>query len=170
MQIIQHQELASTQSSITFSSIPQTCTDLLCVVSDRSTVNDAALYLQFNSSTTSYSICRLLGTGSGGGITQTFSERIAGFAQNTNYTTSTFANTAIYIPNYKTSNQKSWSADSVTENNATGSYAGIISGVWTGTDAITSLTISVNGGSLVQYSSATLYGILAGSDGIVTVS
>jgi hypothetical protein len=169
MQIIQHQELASTQASITFSSIPQTFTDLLCVVSDRSTVNDAALYLQFNASTTGYAIRRLLGTGSSA-LSQSFSERIAGFAQNTSFTASTFANTAIYIPNYRTSNQKSWSSDSVTENNATGSYAGIIAGLWTGTDAITSLTISVNGGSLVQYSSATLYGITAGSSGGITVS
>jgi hypothetical protein len=170
MQIIAHQELASAQASITFSSIPQTYTDLYLVVSERNaSSNDVGLFAAFNGSTSNYSIRRLIGTGSSA-LSQNFAERLIGASANANYTASTFSNNAIYIPNYTSSNYKSWSADSVTENNATGSYQQIIAGLWSDNSAITSIVITPNGGSLAQYSSATLYGITKGSDGIVTVS
>jgi hypothetical protein len=38
-------------------------------------------------------------------------------------TAGTFSNSEIYIPNYTSSNQKSFSSDSVTENNATSAIA-----------------------------------------------
>lgn len=168
MQVIQHQELGSAQSSIVFSSIPQTYTDLLLVLSEKNaSANDVAVFLQFNSSTTGYTIRRLLGTGSGSGINQSFGERQLGFSSNANFTASTFSSTLAYFPNYTSSAQKSWSVDTITENNAGNAYAGILGGIWTGTDPITSLTLSPNGGSFVQYSSATLYGILKGSNGVV---
>ena len=169
MQVIQHYELASAASSIEFTSIPDTYTDLYVLFTDRNaSVNDVASYLKFNASTSGYSVRRLIGTGSTAS-SQSYSERIAGFSENANFTANTFSNTALYIPNYTSSNQKSWSSDSVTENNGY-SYAGIIAGLWTGTDAISTLTLSPNGGSFAQYSSATLYGITAGSDGTTTVS
>jgi hypothetical protein len=94
------------------------------------------------------------------------------FTSPSNYTADTFGNTAIYIPNYQASGvAKSFSTDGVAENNATSASLGITAGLSEITAAITSIRIappaSIN---WVEYSSATLYGILAGSDGIVSVS
>ena len=170
MKLIQHQELGSAQSSITFSSIPQTFTDLYLLVSDRNaSSNDVAMYVTFNGSTSGYTVRRLIGTGSSA-LSQTFSERLIAASGNANYTASTFSNNAIYIPNYTSSSNKTWSSDAVTENNATGSYQQIVAGLWSNTAAITALEICPNGGTFAQYTSATLYGITKGSDGITTVS
>jgi hypothetical protein len=65
----------------------------------------------------------------------------------------------MYIPNYASSNYKSFSIDSVTENNGTVAYQIMHAGVWSNTAAITSLTITAAGGNLAQYSTATLYGV-----------
>jgi hypothetical protein len=171
MQVIQHQELASSQASITFSSIPQTFTDLLVVTSlrtSRSAVAEQVL-ISLNGSTSSFSVRALYGSGSS---TASFSAgRDTLNAVSANATANTFSNSSIYLPNYTSANNKSFSADDVTENNGTEAYQFIIAGLWSDTAAITSLALTPGaGGSFVQYSSATLYGILKGSDGIVTVS
>jgi hypothetical protein len=175
MQIIQHQELASSQASITFSSIPQTFTDLYLVISGRlSAANSEGLFIEFNGVTSGYSARDLYGTGSSAasstnpfGIT---SKLFVGSQASTAQTSNTFGVTTAYIPNYTSSNQKSVSADNIYENNATAAGMDVLAGLWTGTGAITSIVITSNNGNLVQYSSATLYGITKGSDGIVTVS
>jgi hypothetical protein len=75
-------------------------------------------------------------------------------------TSSTFANMEWYIPNYAGSTNKSTSYDGVSENNGTLAYAGFYAGLWSNTSAITSLKIeSGNGNTMLQYSTATLYGI-----------
>ena len=175
MQVVQHQELASAQASITFSSIPQTFTDLYLVISGRlSSANSEGLFIEFNGVTSGYSARDLYGTGSSAasstnpfGIT---SKLFVGSQASTAQTSNTFGVTTAYIPNYTSSNQKSVSADNIYENNATAAGQDVLAGLWTGTGAITSIVITSNNGNLVQYSSATLYGITKGSDGIVTVS
>ena len=177
MQVIQHQELGSAQASIEFTSIPQTFTDLVIVTSFRTTATDAAdSYIQFNTDTGSnYSFRRLYGEGSGSGQSDSVSGaatagRVSRVVGNS-YTSNTFSNDTIYIPNYKASTAKSISIDTVEENNATRSYQMIYATAWTGTAAITSLKLQVLGGvNFAQYSSATLYGITAGSSGGVVVS
>jgi hypothetical protein len=175
MQIIQHQELASAQASITFSSIPQTYTDLYLVISGRlSSANSEGLFIEFNGTTSGYSARDLFGNGSSAasstnpfGIT---SKLFVGSQSSTAQTASTFGVTTAYIPNYTSSNQKSVSADNIYENNGTAAGMDVLAGLFTGTAAITSIVITSNNGNLVQYSSAALYGITKGSDGIVTVS
>jgi hypothetical protein len=176
MEIIQHTELASAAASITFSSIPQTYTDLLIVFSARSTVtNTQDVYLQFNGDTSSgYTMRRLFGTGSGVASDAISSATATGFrvgrALGTNTTASTFSNCQVYIPNYRSSVAKSASSDQVDENNATASFQLITACLYSGTSAITSILMGGLGGSFAQYSSATLYGITSGSDGTTTVS
>ena len=51
---------AAGASSITFTSIPQTYTDLKVVASARNTGNGSGQYLTFNGSSTSYSAKRLI--------------------------------------------------------------------------------------------------------------
>lgn len=175
MQLIQHQELGSAQASLTFSSIPQTFTDLYLLVSARlSSTNSEGLFVEFNGSTSGYSARDLYGTGSSAassvnpyGIT---SKLFIGSQASSAQTSSTFNNTSVYIPNYTSSNAKSVSTENVMETNATATNMDVLAGLWTGTAAITSIVITSNNGNLVQYTSATLYGILKGSDGVTTVS
>lgn len=149
-------------SSITFSSIPGTYTDLAILVSAKTnktpdTASDCVI--SFNSNTSNYSGTRLYGSGSGAS-SDSPTNRFA-FEAPANSTASTFGNAWIYIPNYAGSANKSYTSDSVTENNATEAYTMLFAGLWTNTSAITSidLGIAAAGTKFVQYSTAYLYGI-----------
>jgi hypothetical protein len=173
MQIIQHQELASAQASITFSSIPQTYTDLYLVVSPRAVASSdfPAVGIRFNSATTNYSTRYLLGSGSSAASGSVAGNYLrVGNTSGSSQTSNTFGSFVIYIPNYTAATSKSVSSDSVSENNATAGYQNIVAGLWSDNAAISTITVLVDGFNMEAYSSATLYGILKGSDGIVTVS
>jgi hypothetical protein len=169
MQVIEHQELASAQTAITFSLIPQTFTDLLLVFSAR---GQGDVKIKFNGSSTLPSRRHLFGNGGSAG-SGSGTDGYVGRSAPTTATANTFGNTQVYIPNYTSSSAKTYSVDSVDENNGTTAFQMIIAGLWNVTDPITSLEISdLGGGALqfVQYSSATLYGVLKGSDGVTSVS
>ena len=174
MQVIEHYEVPSGgQASITFSDIPQTFTDLYLVMSLRNGTADQpvggrAFRLDFNNFATGATNRALRGQGSGtpSSFTDNFFTQVG-----SGDTASTFGNGSAYIPNYTSSTAKSFSIDSVGENNATFAEQQINAQLWNVTDAITIIRInSPYAGNLAQYSSATLYGILAGSDGTTTVS
>ncbi len=172
MQVIQHIEVgAGGVAALEFTSIPQTFTDLMLLTSTRSaTGGNVDITFFLNSSSSSYNVRYLYGTGSsvGSGSSTT---SYAGYTVPSSYTANTFSNCSLYIPNYTSSNNKSWSIDSVIENNATGSFQGINAGLWSNTSAVTSLKFTTTDGSnFAQYTSATLYGVLKGSDGVTTVS
>ena len=168
MQHIETVTLAGTQSSITFSSIPQTFTDLFLVYSVRTnqTSFPSAVRVAFNGNTANFTGRYLEGSGSSAASGSL--ARYAGAFYD--ITANTFTNHQMYIPNYASAVAKSFSVDAVTESNTSQAYQDIIAGLWNDTAAITSITLSVGSNSFVQYSSASLYGILAGSDGIVSVS
>jgi hypothetical protein len=146
-------------ATIDFTSIPQTYTDLKIVISPRhteaATSNDVLVTL--NSSTANFTGKRLYGSGSGVGSDTT--ARVIGVTVGASATASVFGNNEVYFPNYTSANFKAFSADITGENNATTSYLMFIGGLWSNTAAITSITLTANGGSFVQYSTATLYGI-----------
>ena len=144
-------------ATIDFTSIPQTYTDLKIVLSIRSNFTELDTYLLFNSSSTSFTGKRLYGSGTAAASDST--SRSYGLINMSSYTASTFANNEIYIPNYTSSNYKSYSVDSVTENNATSAYAIFVAGLWSNTAAITSITFALSTANFVQYSTAHLYGI-----------
>ena len=152
-------------SSITFSSIPQTYTDLKVVMSARSdqtiATYDGDVYtIEFNSSTSNFSKTYLYGNGSSA-ISISTSNNLFGWIDPSNYTASTFGNLDIYISNYTGSTNKSFSIDSVTENNGTQAYCNFIACLWSNTAAITSITLKAYNASskFVQYTTASLYGI-----------
>jgi hypothetical protein len=156
--------LSGTQSSITFTAIPSTYTDLLIKVSARddnsASANGSYYIIYFNGSSTSYSDIFLRGNGSSVG-SGSFAQ-YAGNSVTTAQTSNTFSNDEIYIPNYAGSTNKTYSADAVVENNATGAFATFNAGLWSNTAAITSVKIeAANGGAnLFQIgSSFYLYGI-----------
>ena len=151
-------------TSISFSSIPATYTDLLIMGSLRNSAADTNTdtVLTFNSNTSSYSGRRLAGNGSSAssdtqGAANGYYFSLTG--EGTNWTASTFSNGSIYIPNYTSSNNKSISTDAVAENNATAASAQLAAGLWSNSAAITSITLTSGNGNFVQYSTATLYGI-----------
>jgi len=146
-------------SSVTFSSIPATWTDLVVKFSTRTTISGISddVYMYPNGLSTNSSGIQIGGTGAG-----TFSNSntyAGGFTDGSTATSNTFANTEIYIPNYTSSNYKSHSTDTVLENNATASYMALQAGLWSNTAAITSLQILAPNGVFVQYSTFYLYGI-----------
>jgi len=146
-------------SSIDFTSIPQTYTDLVMLTSLRNTSTDADAIITFNTSGGTYTGRRLLGLGSGSPISDTQSQ--AAIRLNVSgQTASTFASGSMYITNYTSSNAKSLSTDSVSENNAVDAVAMFSANSWSGTDAITKITLSIVGAqTFAQHSTATLYGI-----------
>jgi hypothetical protein len=148
-------------TTIDFTSIPQTFTDLKIVLSSRvSTVNVDALSLSINGGATAISNQKYV-DGTGSAVRSGTSTPYQALKQPSDYTASVFGNTEFYIPNYSTTNvYKNISSYSVIENAASASYLGFSSSSWSSTSAITSISISiVGGGNFVQYSTATLYGI-----------
>jgi hypothetical protein len=157
-------------ASIEFTAISGDYTDLVVLVSGRGTSNEGvggAVYnVRFNGSSVNYSGRRLAGNGS-----SAFSSADFFLPMSANdYTANTFGNSQIYIPNYRSAVAKSWSGDSVGENNASNALQYIVAGLWNDTSAIISIQLIPNIGNFAQHSSASLYGITAGSDGIVAVS
>jgi len=150
-------------TTIEFSSIPSTYTDLCVKASlrtSRATITDN-LTVRFNLSTTGYSVVRLRGDGVSASSTtasaQTGISLVASINGSTG-TANTFSNQEIYIPNYASANNKSVSIDSVGENNSTTAYQFLLDGLWEDSTAINNIRLSsVN--NFVQYSTATLYGI-----------
>ena len=145
-------------ANIDFTSIPSTFTDLCVKASIRLTGADDYFLIRFNSSTTSYTVRVLEGSGSSASSgTNTI---IYGRADSSTQTASTFSNAEFYVPNYAGSTNKSLSIDSVQENNATAANMTLSAGLWSNTSAITSISLIQPGGmSLAQYSTAYLYGV-----------
>ena len=154
-------------SSIDFTSIPSTYTDL-CVVmslrSNRATVVYDTGRIRFNSdSGNNYAASKRLYGDGGTAISDAPAIVNSGLFEMptaAGATANTFGNMQVYIPNYAGSAYKSYSSDGVSENNGTTSFTTLIAGLWNSTSAITSITLTPFAGSAwVQYSTAYLYGI-----------
>jgi hypothetical protein len=146
-------------ANMTFSSIPSTYTDLVIKISARDTRSGfgSNTIIGFNGSTSNFTFRRLIGDGSTAESDTAFGLGV--FNGNTS-TSNTFANAEVYIPNYTSSNNKSYSVDSVSENNNTTAYQQLTAGLWSQTTAITSVNLyPASGENWMQYSTATLYGI-----------
>jgi hypothetical protein len=153
-------------ATIDFTSIPATYTDLVLKLSTRQSGASSATTIRmgFNGSTAAiYSYRYIQGDGgsasssSGTGATNTSNETVVN--NGAGATASTFASGEVYIPNYTSANAKSWSADSVQENNASTAYSRLTAGLWNNSTAINRISLVDSEGNFVQYSTATLYGI-----------
>ncbi len=158
--------LSSTTATVTFSSIPQTYTDLVLRISARTGRTDPDIVLlTFNSdsasSGTTYSDTQLFATSTTPGSSRNsnaptvYGARIDG----ANETANTFSSTEFYIPNYTASVNKSFSSISVYENNSTtvfGLFAN--ANLWRNTAAVTQINMTAVS-SYVAGSSFYLYGI-----------
>lgn len=147
-------------TTIDFTNIPQTYTDLLVKLSLRDGTYASATstcYYKFNNDINNQSHKRLFdnaGTaGSGSG-----SSMIISNINGSTGTSNTFSNSELYIPGYASSNYKSSSVDNVMSNNSTTVYFGILACLWNSTAAINQITFTSDG-NFAQYSTAYLYGI-----------
>ena len=151
-------------ANIDFTSIPATYTDLVVLLSARGTENQVynSMKLQFNNATANYSSKEIYGSGSAAASVSRGTTDSGLYIGNVNGNTSTsnsFSNFSIYVPNYAESNYKSVSVDAVQENNATEAYTQFTAGLWSDTSAITSIKFSWSTTTIMQYSTAYLYGI-----------
>ena len=141
-------------NTISFTSIPQTYTDLVIKASLRGSTTTTTFAVQVNG-TTITSVIRLFG---GGNFTSadTFNEH---YINPSDFTANAFGSTDLYFPNYATSINKTYGVDSVGENDATQAYMNFASNLTNITNPITSINLIRTSGNFVQYSSADLYGI-----------
>lgn len=158
--------LGSTASSITFSSIPATYTDLVIVINARSNGTGGGtdgLELRFNSdSGSNYSYTQLYGNGSSAVSTRstnTTSAAIGNIPVSDNGSSSYFDVCTGQIMNY--SNSTTYKTV-LGRSGPASSYVIARVGLWRNTAAITSVTAVLNGGnSFLTGTIASIYGIKA---------
>lgn len=172
MQLIQTITVgAAGASSIEFTNIPQNATDLLIVISGRtlSTAQNSILTLNGDTSDSNYLRNWFYGYGSTiyaeGGNT-----RVSYFTNGSFQVANSFGSSSIYIQNYSSISSKTVITEMSTPHTSTSSVGvGVGSLRWSNTAAITSCTLT-GFDNFVQNSTASLYSITKGSDGITTVS
>jgi hypothetical protein len=160
--LIASNELSTSTSTITFSSIPQTYTDLLLRVSSRMDGANAGIQVKPNNSGASYTTRRILKDVSARTADSITSLNWFGL-QNGNWTFSnSFSHNDYYIPDYSSSGTfyKVASLNTTTTNNSTTQYMGFFGNKLNTTDAITSIVIIAEGAAnFVSGSGFYLYGI-----------
>ncbi len=139
-------------SSIDFTSIPATYTDLCVLYSVRGNTIEG-VYVQFNSSTSNFTGRYLYSDGS-----NVSSASLARYIGSINNTTSTFTNGSLYITNYAASANKSFSVDEIYDQYTSVGNMNFISGLWESSSAITSIKLEAAAG-FTQHSTAYLYGV-----------
>jgi hypothetical protein len=155
---------AAGAASVTFNSIPQTgYTDLVIKYSSRDirgSATQSGLLMSLNGLTTNFTTKAIEGAGSGTPASYSSSSGDVGTENSVSSTANTFTNGEIYLPNYRSANFKSYSSESAMENNATTAFLDMYAGLWSNTAAITSIGLNT-GGTFVQYSTFSLYGVSA---------
>ena len=163
----------STTNIVTFSSIPQTYTDLLLLYSGRQTTNAGNIWAfmkvllngTFYSGSGNYGAQLIMFGQSGSPATDNQSNEAQGNLNGNTSTSGYFSSSFLYLPNYRSSNLKSYYINNFDENdpgNAAGPYFSQLAGFTSSTtSAITSLSIQdySNANTIVAQSVFTLYGI-----------
>jgi hypothetical protein len=163
--------LGSDTASVTFSSIPQTYTDLVVVGSvrtDRASQYVDIVGVKFNGNTSNYSDRNLYGDVTTAKSTSNASGAYGFgwllYANGPSSTADTFGSSFAYIPNYAGSTNKSYSSEYATESNSSTqnhAFIGALAGLWANTSAITSMDLIPGfGTNFKSGSSFFLYGIL----------
>jgi hypothetical protein len=152
--------LTGNQASVTFSSISNTYTDILFSYSIRGTNVDSfrGLRLSVNGSTANLSVRQFQGLGSGTPGSYTGTNDI-GAGNTAGSTSNTFTSGQIYFTNYTSSNNKPFSGETASENNASLAILQMYAGLFNSSSAISSLGISFDANDIASGSSFYLYGI-----------
>lgn len=151
--------LSSAQSSVTFSGIPQTYTDLVVVLSVKGTAsgNDIDVSGQFNSDTGSnYSWTRIYGTGSAAGSQRGSSVAYLRIGNMAGSGYSSYSPMILNVQNY--SNTTTFKTMLGRPNNPDRIVDAYVN-LWRNTAAITSFTVSASSGNFDTGSTFNLYGV-----------
>jgi hypothetical protein len=150
--------LGSAASSITFSSIPATYTDLVLVVTGLFTSSGGNSRIRFNGDTgTNYSNTRLQGDGTSASSNRSTSQAFLRLDYDGN--SSTVPNmTRTNIFSYAGSTNKTCLIESSEDKNGSGSTVRTV-GLWRDTSAITSIEVLMSSSTFATGTIATLYGI-----------
>lgn len=158
--LINSTTLGSAQSSVTFSSIPATFTDLVLVVNSATGVNDIDLYIDVNSDTaTNYSWTRIYGTGSAAASTRGTNSN---YYRVGNMSGSNVGQNNAIIHFFDYSNTTTFKTVLSRSNNAANLVEAYVS-IWRSTSAISSINTKTQSGNFLSGSIFKLYGIEAGN-------
>jgi len=159
----------TTGTSVSFTSIPDTYTDLVLKISARSNYTSGyitTLYVGFNNNSSNlfsylgmYALGGTLGLLSGAGGNGAGDLYMP--TENSNITSNLFGSAEIYISNYKASTYKQFSSNYCVENNNTANYyaLGTTSSAFGSTSTVSSIEVYLGDGNFVSGSSLYLYGI-----------
>lgn len=165
-QLISQQVLSGTVSSVTFSAIPQTFTNLRLIIAARSDGTGVSGYdnatMQFNGVTTGYTWSTIW-VAQGGAVTTTggTSQTAMQCAEiwNSHFGTAGRGIVTADIPNYSSGNGlKSMQSQSAASDGGAAGIQQIYSGCSSTTAAVTSLTINMSTGNFIAPSMFSLYG------------
>ena len=164
---ISTQTLGTATATVTFSSIPQTYTDLICVMEGRGSRADFddEVKIQLNSDTASnYSTTILSGSGSVAGSSRASNSAfVIGRITSASATASNRSNIIININNYSNATTYKTVLLRLNEPPSGGADDGVTlnAGLWRNTAAITTLTLTTTSGNFNSGCTFTLYGIKA---------
>jgi hypothetical protein len=151
-------------TSITFTAIPGTFTDLVLLYSTRSTNGIGQPTINLNGSGSSFTNRVVY---SDGGSVATYAGTTDLIrVNNSSQTANGFSFSRLYLTNYSSGSTKYLRLETVTETNSAGSgsaFSGISGIQWANNAAITSITLNMS--SWAEHSTAYLYGITKGSGG-----
>jgi len=167
--LISSNVLSSTTANVTFSSIPQTFTDLVLRMSYRTNASGnfgSNPAIRFNSDTAAnYSYTNMDGNGSTASSSResAINALYLQSSDSAGNTADTFTSTEVYIPNYTGTANKPISIFKVAEQNATGAEMHIFASLYQGSSAISTILIAAASNmvsnSFLSGSSFYLYGI-----------
>lgn len=154
------QTLGSSTSTITFSSIPSTYTDLRIVFTPIGAVSNVYIQMRFNGdSGSNYSSLNIRGSGSAAGSQRFAATEGYPLSANDGLPTSYPAFCGIDVFSYASSKYKTWLSQAANDQNGSGDIDTWV-GLWRSTAAITSVSLIGYNGNLGTGTTATLYGIL----------
>lgn len=159
------QTVSSSTASVTFSSIPQTYTDLIIVAQIDPAASNYGLRFRINSDTASnYSGTVLAGTGSAASSTRYSNETSGPGGSNLNGGSNDYAN--IFILNFMSYTNTNIFKTVLSEGSSAGTEVTRAVSLWRSTSAINSITLSLGGGfpgTNIDAGIFTLYGVKAES-------
>ena len=157
---IESKTLGSSASSVTFTSIPSTYTDLVLIVNGGTSSGSNALYMRFNNDSTSiYSTTYMYGNGSSTAPGRLTTRDAAAIGYYVEPGTGNEFNSIVHIQNYANTNVYKTVLDRA--NSTAGTYPGAEASVslWRSTAAINRIDVLISSNTINAGTTFTLYGI-----------
>ena len=156
--------VATSNSNISFTNVPQIYQDLMVVVSTKDAAtsgNNVCLVLLNGDGASNYSMTRLYGDGSSGASDRATSATFGGwtFVPNNSVNSALFGSSIFHILNYTSSSTfKTILARGAADTNGAGTTS-LITSLWRNTAAINGVLVATSNGGMTTGSTVTLYGI-----------